>query len=187
MIVPPVCVLKGLSTLLCTRKLGRKMRGGISVIVATTRDHWGKMSRDLHESCLLPVKGQLKPQTHISQMKITVTHKIKKRRPQHDLMLVRSSSVLQFQKCWLKGFILIPRGSLGLNFDTGRIRNSTEWCKFTAGNWGQLYWAHQCRHAHHVQNYHQQKAVVVLHHARRFSIWTIAVRWDGKVTFNLLR
>lgn len=153
MIVPPVCVLKGLSTLLCTRKLGRKMRGGISVIVATTRDHWGKMSRDLHESCLLPVQGQLKPQTHLSQMKITVKHKIKKKeKTQHDLMLVRSSSVLHFQKCLLKGFILIPRSSLGLNFDTGRINSTEWWCKFTAGNWGQLYWAHQYRHAHHVQH-----------------------------------
>lgn len=39
MIVPPVCVRKGLNTFRCTRKLGRNRSGGISVIVATTKDH----------------------------------------------------------------------------------------------------------------------------------------------------
>lgn len=37
--VPPVWVRRGLSTFLCTRKLGRKMTGGISVMVATAKDH----------------------------------------------------------------------------------------------------------------------------------------------------
>jgi len=41
MMVPPVCVRKGFRTLRCTRKLGRNRRGGISVMVATTKDHWG--------------------------------------------------------------------------------------------------------------------------------------------------
>lgn len=39
MMVPPVWVRSGFSTLRCTRKLGRNMRGGISVMVATTKDH----------------------------------------------------------------------------------------------------------------------------------------------------
>jgi hypothetical protein len=42
MMVPPVWVRRGLSTFLCTRKFGRKMTGGISVMVATTKDHCGK-------------------------------------------------------------------------------------------------------------------------------------------------
>lgn len=76
MMVPPVCVLKGLSTLLCTRKLGRKMRGGISVIVATTRDHWEK--KEQAASCVLPENQQLKPQTpkdlrRIKKQKLTLT------------------------------------------------------------------------------------------------------------------
>ena len=40
--VPPVWVRRGLSTFLCTRKLGRKMTGGISVMVATAKDHCGE-------------------------------------------------------------------------------------------------------------------------------------------------
>lgn len=40
--VPPVWVRRGFSTFLCTRKLGRKMTGGISVMVATAKDHCGK-------------------------------------------------------------------------------------------------------------------------------------------------
>ena len=49
--VPPVWVRRGLSTFLCTRKLGRKMTGGISVMVATAKDHCGKR----HGLCGLPL------------------------------------------------------------------------------------------------------------------------------------
>lgn len=45
--VPPVWVRRGFSTFLCTRKLGRRMRGGISVIVATAKDHCGERRRPL--------------------------------------------------------------------------------------------------------------------------------------------
>lgn len=41
MMVPPVWVRRGFSTFRCTRKLGRKMTGGISVMVATAKDHCG--------------------------------------------------------------------------------------------------------------------------------------------------
>lgn len=49
--VPPVWVRRGLSTFLCTRKLGRKMTGGISVMVATAKDHCGER----HGLCGLPL------------------------------------------------------------------------------------------------------------------------------------
>lgn len=51
MMVPPVWVRRGFSTFLCTRKLGRKMTGGISVMVATAKDHCGKRRRPLASHC----------------------------------------------------------------------------------------------------------------------------------------
>lgn len=49
--VPPVWVRRGFSTFLCTRKLGRKMTGGISVMVATAKDHCGDRRRPLASHC----------------------------------------------------------------------------------------------------------------------------------------
>lgn len=49
--VPPVWVRRGFSTFLCTRKLGRKMTGGISVMVATAKDHCGQRHRPLGSHC----------------------------------------------------------------------------------------------------------------------------------------